>query len=127
MENNLIKLSTKGTVKSKDKREFTRLVGGFGEDKPMFTIWQAAELLGLRTSKIIENFNNNGDSFEDGVDSIDLKFAVDKNIGMRFLKENGYSQNRLNATKQWLIFSFSGIMKLLYISEKLLQKTWYLL
>ena len=33
-----------------------------------------------------------------------------------FLKDVGYSQNRLNATKQWLAFSFSGMMKLVKIA-----------
>jgi len=37
-EGKVIKLFTDGEVKIKD-RKFTRLMGGFGNDKPMFTIW----------------------------------------------------------------------------------------
>lgn len=118
----MMELKTNGVVETKDGREFTRLLGGFGEDKPMFTVWQAGELLGLRTSKIIENFNNNKGNFENGLDFIDLKSADhDMDSGtnseaLAFLKDNGYSQNKLNATKRWLAFSFSGVMKLIKIA-----------
>lgn len=118
----VIELKTNGNVKTSDDREFTRLVGGFGEDKPMFLVWQAGELLGLNTKAITENFNNNTNSFELNVDYLDLKSALDENDSDRhiditgFLKNIGYSQNRLNATKQWLAFSFSGMMKLVKIA-----------
>ena len=42
-----MELFTDGIVKSGD-RDFTRLVGGFGEDSPTITDKQVAELLGYR-------------------------------------------------------------------------------
>ncbi|WP_061328804.1 hypothetical protein [Clostridium botulinum] len=121
MRNEELKLFTSGKVKT-GKREFTRLIGGFGEDKPMFLLWQCSELLGLKTKALGENFTNNEDKFQKNIDFIDLKFAIDKtdseiNIDItKFLKEVGYSQNKLNATKRWLAFSFSGMMKLVKIA-----------
>lgn len=118
---NELKIFTDGVVKNGD-REFTRLIGGFGENKPMFTIWQASELLGLRTAKVLENFTRNESNFEEDVDFTDLKSAVpqkdsDTTIDITsFLKNVGYSQNKLNATKRWLAFSFSGMMKLVKIA-----------
>lgn len=118
-----LKIFTKGIVTNEDGRKFTRLIGGFGEDKPMFLIWQSAELLGLETRVVKMDFENNASNFEEGVDFIDLKSAingVDSEINVditKFLKENGYSQSKLNATKQWLAFSFSGMMKLVKIAK----------
>lgn len=119
---NIVELKTNGVVKTKEGREFTRLMGGFGENKPMFTIWQAGELLGLGARDITRNFERNIEVFETDIDFVDLKSAVperdsDKSIEITtFLKNVGYSQNKLNATKQWLAFSFSGMMKLVKIA-----------
>lgn len=119
---NIIELKSSGKVVAKDGREFTRLLGGFGENKPMFTIWQAGELLGLGARDITRNFERNIEVFETDIDFVDLKSAVperdsDKSIEITtFLKNVGYSQNKLNATKQWLAFSLSGMMKLVKIA-----------
>lgn len=127
MNEQIINLMTDGKVKTKD-REFTRVIGGFGDDKPMFTIWQTAELLGKATREIIQNYNNNVSKFEMGIDVIDLKSAINKNDSeiisnfVKILKDIGYSQNKLNATKQWLSFSFSGIMKMVKIVES--EEAW---
>lgn len=43
MENKVINLFTKGEVNVQD-RKFTRLVGGFGEDNPVISVKQIAEL-----------------------------------------------------------------------------------
>jgi hypothetical protein len=63
-ENKIIKLFTGETIKEND-REFTKVIGGFGDDKPIFLVWQASELLGMKTGKVIENFNNNSSKFEE--------------------------------------------------------------
>ncbi|GAA0082892.1 phage antirepressor KilAC domain-containing protein [Clostridium sp. CTA-6] len=116
-----LKLFTDEKVRA-GEREFTRLIGGFGDDKPMFLIFQASELLGLGSRDITRNFERNEGNFEKDVDYIDLKMAVpekDSEINVdttTFLKEVGYSQNKLNATKRWLAFSFSGMMKLVKIA-----------
>lgn len=120
--NNIMVLRTNGSIKTSDDREFTRLVGGFGEDKPMFTVWQAGELLGLRTSDIMDNFNNNIDEFENAVDFVDLKslnggIVKTEHIEITsFLKSVGITHHKYGRTKQWLAFSFSGMMKLVKIA-----------
>ncbi|WP_346938095.1 hypothetical protein [uncultured Clostridium sp.] len=117
-----VNLFQDGKVKTND-REFTRILGGFSDTSPMFTIFQAGELLGLRTAKVVENFERNEVNFELNVDYIDLKSAIpsgDKtsNINIsKLLISTGCTQNKLNATKRWLAFSFSGMVKLLYICD----------
>jgi len=121
MSNGEIKLFTDGEVKV-GERQFTRLIGGFGESRAMFTIWQAGEFLNLPTRKITEDFTRNIDKFEENVDYKDLKSVIPQKdnediVGItKFLKDIGYSQNKLNRTKQWLIFSYSGMMKLVKIA-----------
>jgi phage antirepressor YoqD-like protein len=126
-ENKIIKLFTGEKVQT-NGREFTKLLGGFGENKPMFTVWQSSELLGKATREIIQNYNNNFDKFELNVDVVDLKSAINQNDSdskasiTNVLKNIGYSQNKLNATSQWLGFSFSGMMKLVKIIES--EESW---
>lgn len=120
--NNVIKLFTDGEVQTKDNRKFTRLVGGFGDNNPMFTIFQAGELIGLETKAIRQNFEKNENKFEESIDFIDLKSASISNASQnnidttKFMINMGYSQSKLNATKRWLAFSFSGMMKLVKIA-----------
>lgn len=121
-ESKVIELFTDGKVKTKEGREFTRLIGGFGNDKPMFTIWQCGELLGITSREITQNYERNKENFTNNLDVIDLKSAITENDSditvdiTSFLKNVGYSQNKLNATKRWLTFSFSGMMKLVKIA-----------
>lgn len=120
-EEKIIKLFTDGDVSMGDK-SFTRLMGGFGNNKPIFTAWQAGDLLNLPTSKIVENYTRNASKFQVNVDFKDLKSAIPQKDSQKvvditkFLKDVGYSQSKLNATKQWLIFSYSGMMKLVKIA-----------
>lgn len=120
--NNMIELKTNGKLVTKEGREFTRLIGGFGENKPMFTIWQAGELLGQETRLVTMNFENNFKEFEHGVDFVDLKSLVndiDKTTDVEitsFLKSTGITHHKYGRTKQWLAFSFSGMMKLVKIA-----------
>lgn len=119
---NELKLVTSNSVKTEDNREFTRLVGGFGEDKPIFTVWQAAELLGLTSREIAQNYKRNKSEFAYDLDVIDIKSAVtqsdsDQKLVAETLSEAlGYHQNKFNATKEWLAFSYSGMMKLVKIA-----------
>ena len=105
-----------GIVKAKDGREFTRLIGGFGENKPIFTLWQVGELLNINTRDIMKNFNKNIIRFENKIDYIDLKVDVD-GIHSEINLRDFYHKNRLNATKQWIIFSQSGLLKMIKISN----------
>lgn len=72
--NNLI---SKGIIKTENGREFTRLVGGFGEDKPCITTKYISDLMGYELRVINQTINNNIDSFEEGLHIIDLKKIVD--------------------------------------------------
>lgn len=126
---NVIKLFEEGKVKTKDgSREFTRIIGGFGENKPNFLLWQVGELLGLSTKAVRQNFENNEANFDEGIDFVNLKSgsisnASETNVDIvGFLKEVGYSQSLLNATKRWLAFSFSGMMKLVKIAKT--EESW---
>lgn len=120
-EKNIIEeklISSDGMIKTKDGREFTRLIGGFGDDKPIFTIWQVAELLNNRTDKLFDNFNRNINKFKDSLDYIDLKKKVDNlEKGNEVNLRDFYHVNKLNKTKQWIVFSQSGLLKMLKISN----------
>lgn len=116
-----LKLFSEGQVSVGD-RQFTRLIGGFGEGKPIFLMWQCAELLGQETREITQNFERNQSDFEKGIDFLDLKSDItlsdsgNSEYIRDLLKGLGYSQNKLNATKQWWGFSLSGMMKLVKIA-----------
>ena len=118
----VLELRTQGSVKANDDREFTRLVGGFGEGKPMFALWQASDLLGLRTAKVVENFERNMSNFEEDVDFVDLKSLVPQKDKTRtveitdFFKSVGITHHKYGRAKRWLAFSFSGMMKLVKIA-----------
>ena len=124
---NILNLKTDGVV-TKGDRKFTRLVGGFGEDKPMFTIWQAGELLAQETNLVTKNFENNIKNFDEGVDFIDLKslpndFRKTELVDITsFLKSIGLTHHKYGRTKQWLAFSFSGMMKLVKIATS--KESW---
>lgn len=109
-------ISVDGIVKTKDGREFTRLIGGFGDDNPIFTIWQVAELLNTETRTIFRNFENNKKRFENLIDYRDLRLAIHDRDNEINLKDY-YHSNKLNATKQWIVFSQSGLLKMLKISN----------
>lgn len=119
---NELKLMTDSSIKTEDGREFTRLIGGFGEGKPMFIVWQAAELLGLRTGDLNDNFSNNANQFEKGVDFVDLKPLNDENVKTgsvdmtEFFKSVGITHHKYGRAKRWLAFSYSGMMKLVKIA-----------
>ena len=104
-------------------RGYARLIGGFGDGKPMFTVWQAGELLNLGADVIKKDFTRNASNFQINIDYKDLKSAPPESPSQKpvditkFLKGVGYSQSKLNATKQWLVFSYSGMMKLVKIAK----------
>lgn len=114
--NSVVKLETDGSVKANDEREFTRLVGGFGKDKPMFLFWSIAELLGQKTEEVRQNFERNEGSFEKSVDFIDLKEFDNVDDIVNILKSIGITHHKYGRAKRWLAFSFSGMMKLVKIA-----------
>ena len=118
--NDLI-FKTSGNI-SIDNREFTRLLGGFDNDSPMFLSWQAGELLGQETREITQNFERNKESFDESIDYIDLKSLITENDKTNlkeitnFFKSIGITHHKYGRASQWLAFSFSGMMKLVKIA-----------
>lgn len=49
--NKAVRLTTDREVSMGD-RTFTRLMGGFGNDKAMFTVWQAGDLLNITSREV---------------------------------------------------------------------------
>ena len=116
-------INSDGEVTTNDGRKFTRLIGGFGEGKPMFTIWQVSELFNHRVDKLIGKFNKNISNFEDGIDYVDLKkMNANPEERSEINLKDFYHINKLNATKQWFIFSQSGFLKLMKLSNT--KETW---
>lgn len=116
-------INSDGEVTTSDGRKFTRLVGGFGEGKPMFTIWQVSELFNHRLDKLMNKLNKNISNFEDGIDYVDLKkMNANPKEGSEINLKDFYHINKLNATKQWFIFSQSGFLKLMKLSNT--KETW---
>ena len=74
MEKELV-LKENGKIVSKG-REFTRLIGGFGEDKPIMTTKQIADLMNYELRTINQTMERNIKYFEENVDIIDLKKII---------------------------------------------------
>ena len=66
-------INSDGEVITNDGRKFTRLVGGFGEGKPIITVKQVSELLEQELRVVNQTINRNIKEFEMGVDIVDLK------------------------------------------------------
>lgn len=121
MRNEELKLFTDGKIKTGEK-EFTRLLGGFGKDKPMFLMWQVGELLGQETREVTQNFERNRNNFDEKIDFIDLKSLITENDKTEtvditsFFKSIGITHHKYGRASQWLAFSFSGMMKLVKIT-----------
>src|SRR5574343_497551 len=94
-----------GIIKGDNGREFTRLVGGFGQDNPILTTKQIAELMGYENSVVARAINRNIEHFEEGVDILDLKVTMPE-----WNSEIGYTQKAFNASKNIYILSQSGFL-----------------
>ncbi|QYU58169.1 phage antirepressor KilAC domain-containing protein [Weissella confusa] len=93
--------------------EFTGIEGGFQNDKRGMLVRDIAEIHGQRVAKINERIASNIQRFKDGIDIVDLKqsnFAV-------LLRDSGFTQNQINATKHIWMLSERGYSKLLKILE----------
>ena len=98
--------------------EFTGIEGGFGEGKKAMLVKDIAEIHGRPVFKVNELINRNIKRFKDGIDVIDLKennFAI-------FLKDSGFNQAQINASKNIYLLSERGYSKLLKILED--DKAW---
>ena len=100
------------------KYEFTGIEGGFGEGKKAMLVKDIPEIHGRPVFKVNELINRNIKRFKDGIDVIDLKennFAI-------FLKDSGFNQAQINASKNIYLLSERGYSKLLKILED--DKAW---
>ena len=117
---NELKLFTNGEVTTKDGREFTRLVGGFGEEKPVISDKQIAELLGYKkdTREVRERVSKNIKHFEFGLHIIDVKKDVVQNDNnLKLLKSLGYTNMGIAKAKNIYIFSQAGFLLFLKFAE----------
>lgn len=110
--NKIIQLSTNGEVEVKDGRKFTRLIGGFGEDKPAITTKQISELVGYDNSVVNRTINRNIKHFTEGIDIIDLKSAMPE-----WQSDIGYTKNAYNASKNVYMLSQAGFLLYLKFAE----------
>ena len=115
---NVIKLVAKDNIKTSDGREFTRLVGGFGEDKPVITDKQIAELLGYhkKERQVRVQINNNIDHFEDS-DLIDFRRVHDLDTLPEVLIPLGYAKQSITQAKNIYILSQAGFLLYLKFAE----------
>lgn len=72
---NVIKLINNGNVKI-GEREFTRLLGGFGEDKALVTTKQISDIMGYELRVVNQTIDRNIKEFEDNIHIIDLKKII---------------------------------------------------
>lgn len=91
MKENELKLFTDGIVKS-GEREFTRLVGGFGDNKPVISTKQIAELMSYDVKVVNQTLNRNINEFikEEGYIK-DLKEVTESDHNLETLKTLGYT------------------------------------
>ena len=107
-------------------KEFTRLLGGFGDDKPFLTDKQLAELLGLPNGarQVRESINNNISKFENGLHIIDLKGVDETDTLNETLISFGYSKQAISQVKNIYIFSEAGFLMYLKLADS--EKSWEL-
>lgn len=100
-------------------REFTRILGGFREDGFVISDKQIGELLGysIGARQVRRHIDNNIDSFENGLDIIDLKGVPDKHTLDNTLISLGYSKQAIIQSEHIYIFSESGFLLYLKFAE----------
>ncbi|MES5890757.1 ORF6N domain-containing protein [Lacticaseibacillus paracasei] len=98
--------------------EFTGIEGGFGKDKKAMLVKDIAQIHGRPVKKINELINNNRKRFEDGLDILDLKQVVKKDL----FSEYGFSAAEWGNANNVYLLSERGYSKLLKILED--DKAW---
>jgi hypothetical protein len=121
MEQNQLKLFTNGTVTTKDGREFTKLVGGFGEDKPTLTDKQVAELLKYKqgASAVRRQVDRNIKEFELESDIYikDIKRLPEWHTLSEMLISLGYAKQSIKQAENIYLFSEAGFLLFLKFAE----------
>ncbi|MFT8963983.1 MAG: ORF6N domain-containing protein [Lacticaseibacillus paracasei] len=98
--------------------EFTGIEGGFGKDKKAMLVKDIAQIHSRPVKKINELINNNRKRFEDGLDILDLKQVVKKDL----FSEYGFSASEWGNANNVYLLSERGYSKLLKILED--DKAW---
>lgn len=98
--------------------EFTGIEGGFGKNKKAMLVKDIAQIHSRPVKKINELINNNRKRFEDGLDILDLKQVVKKDL----FSEYGFSAAEWGNANNVYLLSERGYSKLLKILED--DKAW---
>lgn len=98
--------------------EFTGIEGGFGKDKKAMLVKDIAQIHSWPVKKINELINNNRKRFKDGLDILDLKQVVKKDL----FSEYGFSASEWGNANNVYLLSERGYSKLLKILED--DKAW---
>ena len=110
------KFNTDGLT-SINGREFSRLIGGFGDDKPFITVRQISKLLDSADKVINQTINRNIKSFSEGIDLIDIKKNKSVTLSDRDLVDLNYSRQSISNSKNIYILSQAGFLLYLKFAE----------
>ena len=116
---NTIELITKGEIEN-NGRKFTKVYGGFGEDKPILTDLQVAELLGYNNGArtVRQTLNINRQYFNEDIDFIDVsKGVADNDILKETLISLGYAKASITQAKSIYILSEKGFIRFLSYAD----------
>ena len=102
-------INSDGEVITNDGRKFTRLIGGFGEGKPIIATKQVAELLDTNIKEVNKIIKRNIKDFTEGIDIVDLKNSEVSSTLVDFSLLNMNKQSVSNS-KNIYILSQSGFL-----------------
>jgi len=117
--NNDLQLFTNGKVTIGDGREFTRLIGGFGEGNSTITDKQVAELLGYKDGArhVRRQVNENTKHFDYEHDIKDFKRAELTPTLIKLLISLGYAKQSITQAENIYLFSKAGFLLFLKFAE----------
>lgn len=113
-----IKLFTDGKIKMND-REFTRVLGGFDNNKPSISDIQISELLGYKNGarQVRQQVERNIQHFEIGLHLLDLQRVTHSNTLTELLISLGYAKQSITQSKNIYVFSEAGFLLYLKFAE----------
>ena len=98
-------------------RKYTRLIGGFGENNPIITTKQIADLMELKNLVVNQTINRHIKDFTEEY-LIDIKTLITESDNDYFsYKDLGYSQNAWNRSKNVYILSEAGFLLYLKFAD----------
>lgn len=113
-----IKLFINGKVETND-REFTRVLGGFDENKPCISDIQIAELLDYKNGarQVRQQIERNITHFENGIHLLDLQRVAVSDTLQETLISLGYAKQSITQAKNIYILSEAGFLLYLKFAE----------